>query len=221
LPADLQLARELSVADRQVLMLAVGAKLGGDQVWLRSTCDQCGADYDVGYRRSQVPVAPAGPNYPFAEVALPAGAFRLRVPTGGDQEALVDRPDPEAAEGFLLRRCVLTVHRDGAALNVDETLASLSHDERELLEAELDAVSPAIATTITTRCAECGTKQGVELDPYDLWGGDPLTGPRALDEEVHRIAACYHWSEREILSLPRKQRLRYLDLIDRHRGLHG
>jgi hypothetical protein len=38
------------------------------------------------------------------------------------------------------------------------------------------------------------------------------TADRLLDE-VHAIAWHYHWSESEILDLPRARRRRYLDLI--------
>jgi hypothetical protein len=38
---------------------------------------------------------------------------------------------------------------------------------------------------------------------------------------VHVLASTYHWSERQILGLPRSRRRLYLDLIDRSRGVHG
>lgn len=37
-----------------------------------------------------------------------------------------------------------------------------------------------------------------------------------LYEEVHHLALHYHWSEAEILRLPRSKRLRYLGLLVRH-----
>jgi hypothetical protein len=35
-----------------------------------------------------------------------------------------------------------------------------------------------------------------------------------LLREVHRLARAYHWSERDILSLPLKRRLAYLLLLE-------
>lgn len=36
----------------------------------------------------------------------------------------------------------------------------------------------------------------------------------ALLREVHRLARAYHWSERDILSLPLNRRLGYLLLLE-------
>jgi hypothetical protein len=37
-----------------------------------------------------------------------------------------------------------------------------------------------------------------------------------LYQEVHHLALHYHWSEADILRLPRSKRLRYLGLLVRH-----
>jgi hypothetical protein len=39
-----------------------------------------------------------------------------------------------------------------------------------------------------------------------------------LYEELHLIAARYHWSEADILRLTTSKRRRYLRLIERHAG---
>jgi hypothetical protein len=45
-----------------------------------------------------------------------------------------------------------------------------------------------------------------------------LSDINRLYEEVHVLATHYHWSESDILALPRRKRLRYLDLIARQLG---
>jgi hypothetical protein len=42
-----------------------------------------------------------------------------------------------------------------------------------------------------------------------------MTGMSRLYEEVHIIAMRYHWSEAEILRLPKRKRSIYLDIIAR------
>ena len=54
---------------------------------------------------------------------------------------------------------------------------------------------------------------------FQLWGQDFAVD--SLDREVHTLAMQYHWSETDILSLPRERRRRYLRLIDRERGVHS
>jgi hypothetical protein len=40
-----------------------------------------------------------------------------------------------------------------------------------------------------------------------------VTSSGGLYEEVHHLAFHYHWSEREILDMPRAKRRRYLALL--------
>jgi len=68
---------------------------------------------------------------------------------------------------------------------------------------------------VQAACPECGTARAVDLDPY----GALRHRPDTLLLQVHRLAWHYHWSEAEILALPRPRRLRYLQLIDQARGL--
>ena len=212
-------AAALCVADRQWFMLQLGIALSGDQVWLSCKCASCGGEFDVGYTRSAVPVSSSASPYPFAEAVIAAGAFRMRVPTGGDQQAIWDASDPDALERVLLRRCVLEVRRGDEPIDPDLVLAELSEADLDELDARLDAVAPSVATHISTACLECGGAQRVPIDPYDVWSHGTFSRGSALDEEVHILACNYHWSEREILSLTLPLRRRYLALIDRQRGM--
>jgi hypothetical protein len=40
-----------------------------------------------------------------------------------------------------------------------------------------------------------------------------MTSAEGLYEEVHHLAFHYHWTEREILELPRTKRRRYLAIL--------
>ena len=53
------------------------------------------------------------------------------------------------------------------------------------------------------------------LDPYVCLGA--ADGGLFLD--IHILASVYHWSEREILAMPRERRRLYLSLVDRSRGM--
>ena len=83
------------------------------------------------------------------------------------------------------------------------------------IEAALDEVSPWVVTEVAGSCPACGATHPVALDPYVV-----MRGPASeLYDEVHTLAWHYHWSEAEILALPRARRQLYLRLIDRSRGL--
>jgi len=84
----------------------------------------------------------------------------------------------------------------------------------ETLDHTLDEMSPQPALAADIECPHCRLGQQAALDPY-AWVVRDTGG---LDQEVHTLALHYHWSEREILQLPRFRRARYLQLIDRSLG---
>jgi len=202
---------QFCVADRQFLMVRLALLMEGDQVWIRPLCERCGAPFDVGLQRSAIPLKPAGPGYPYTQLAIAGNAVKVRAPVGADQEAIALQ-DEEDAFRELVRRCIVAV--DGSA-PAEDFVDTLDPAAVEAIEAALDTMAPQLGTAITTACPECGAAQVVELNPYWI----PGLGGIELYEEVHAIASHYHWGEAEILALPRERRHLYLNLIERARGV--
>lgn len=197
-PADRATLAELCVADRQWLLLNLLRDWQGDALWLTSECPRCGTRLDHGLQRSAIPVKPAGSGFPFTEVELGGRCLALRVPSGADQTAVAALDGADAARA-LARRCLLD---DGAAVVLDD-------DALRAIGAALEAVAPELAATLQVRCAHCGMEHPIGFDPCAI-------GPAASDalfDDVHTIALAYHWSERDILALPRARRQRYLERI--------
>lgn len=194
----------LCVADRQYLMRELERHLGSAGGWFQADCPACGARFDFHLDYADLPVEEAGAGYPQAQVDMAGRQWRFRLPTGADQEAVAGLPDSEALPG-LLRRLVLE----------PDLPEPPGQDLIAAAEAALEAVSPAVCLAVQAACPECGAGNAVELDPYRA-----LARPADhLIEEVHRIALAYHWAETDIFALPRARRQRYLQLIDRARGL--
>jgi hypothetical protein len=202
----------LAIADRQYLLLQLNAALGEDRVWLSPECDSCGARFDLELRRSELPCRQSGTGFPFAEATLDDGrALCLRVPSGADQ-CRIATLSAESALTSLLDACVLSVDGCEPPADFAQTLDAAAI---ERIEAALDAVAPAFATQLSTRCPACAVMQQLEIDALL----EVSVSTDTVLEEVHAIAFNYHWSEAEILALPRARRRRYLDLIDAARGM--
>jgi hypothetical protein len=197
-------AQALCVADRQFLMHRATSVLGMAHHWLTTACPQCHAVFELEVDFESLPVGEAGPGFPFVQVETEAGAVQLRVPTGSDQVAIAAQRDPDA-ERDLVRRCVV----DGS---LPEALSAVDLGR---IEAALDQVSPWVVTELEARCPECGAAHEVPLDPYLVM----RRSASQLFDEIHALAWHYHWSEAEILSLPRERRQRYLARIDRAIGM--
>lgn len=198
--------RSLCVADRQFLMRRLAVTLGQDEDWLSASCTRCGSAFDVPIRTSELPVKPAGDGFPFTAAETSHGRLRLRVPTGADQEAIAAVEDPAEARRRLARRCV-----------VDPLPGPLTQKDLETIDKALEEVAPELVTRVQVPCVDCGHPNELYLDPYVCLS----QASTEIFSDIHALASHYHWSEREILNLPRDRRQLYIDLIDRSRGMAG
>ncbi len=189
-------AADLSVADRQFLLAQLARQLGASRFWLSADCTSCGKPFDVAVDLARLPVKTAGESYPFAEAKLAHRTVRLRAPTGRDQAAVEEIADEGQAVRTLVERLV---ERDAHAE------PALSDDDLEAIDEALQAVAPEVATAVTSACPDCGADNATSFDVAELL----LSSLRNPLEEVHDIAATYHWGEGEILALPRERRHQY------------
>lgn len=202
--ADIGRVHELSVADRQFLVRQFSGLLGLNEVWLTAGCGMCGAFFDLHVDQARLPAKTAGKGFPFAEAKTSAGKLRFRVPTGADQEAVAAIAEDASAVRALVQRLLVSADGDCAAV------ASLSRRDLKKIEAALEAAAPEVTTLVQAECPECNHVNNVSVDPYLCLE----TQGQTLLTEVHRLASAYHWSETEILALPRKRRRVYLALVD-------
>ena len=196
----------LSVVDQRSLMIELATGFGLAVQWLTHTCDDCGELFDLPIDLAALPVSPATDTFPEADATTTLGRFRFRVPAGGDQIAIAQEDDNRRAIRALVVRC--KTKEEG---RLDENWADrLTDRDIEAISGALEAVSPSLPWAAEARCPECDHGHVV---PIDVTGwvfslNDPI-------EDVHEIAAAYGWSERDVLSLTRARRRRYLSLIRR------
>lgn len=206
----------LCVADRQFMMRLLNVYLGAEKVWLTARCRRCGEHFDFVVNQSELPVKEAGEGFPFASVETSMGYCRLRVPNGSDQVAIAAMEDSEAALQTLLERCIVDLPDapDGVKNSSDFTKKISAEDLRKI-ETEVENVAPEVAAMAQAACPECEQVNIVEIDPYMCL----QQGPAGIFADIHTLASTYHWSETDILSMPKTRRQRYLKLIDRARGM--
>lgn len=190
-PVDTALADSLCVGDRNALMLELACLAGYRTAWITATCARCDTPFDFEIDHAAMPVEEAPEGYPFACVALSDGRdIRVRVPTGSDQR---DMGAPETL----------------AATLAGDPAAHFSEADLAALDAAIAALMPGPPLEAAMPCPECGTENRV---PLDMAGWLEDFDSRPLDD-VHDIARAYHWSEADILALPRSRRLEYLARI--------
>jgi hypothetical protein len=206
----------LSRGDRQRLLLHLRARLFGDRVSLVVPCPNpsCRALADMDMRISDVAPAAAGAVPEVLSADTPEGPARLREPTGADDELLARTAgDHRERAAVLWSRLVLDLAGRGPI--TPEGWRALSPDTRGALALALAERGSLLDLVFLSPCPTCAALLEIEIDPVDLLARELRYGQDRLLAEIHVLAWYYHWSEDDVLSLPRTRRWRYLELVTR------
>ena len=226
---------QLLPVDRDHLLLHLHSISFGDVRYHTVECPQpaCGRRLDIRFALSSAD-PPAVPDRTTGTLALADGRrVSYRLPTAADQVALHGLP-PEALEAGFLQRCIRAGAADGRAAG-DRISAGHDRDEptgqrgdhigcaevlalpaavRADIVARIVAASPAIDLAVPLDCVACGRAFRFVFDPVHALLAELTASRRDLIRQVHRLALSYHWSQAEILGLPRALRHEYLALLE-------
>jgi hypothetical protein len=209
------IARSLSVGDREALLLHLRRLTLGERMSCVLKCPACGEKLDLVLEVSELLL----PSYAHAcdvhETQVRAGdtAYRVsfRLPNGADQEraAALAASAPEAAAELILRRCVQEIANEQTGEPAQPIPAAVADALADKM-AELD---PQAEILLDLVCAACGVSFQLPFDVADYFYQEIRGRESDLHRDVHLLALHYHWSERDILRLTRRKRMLYLDLL--------
>lgn len=225
-PVTQEVARALLVADRQYLLLKLREATFGPRVLATISCPwpDCGSKVDIDFRTGDIPVRESEAKDLLHPLELSAGAayagvdgtprrsLRFRLPNGHDQELISPLlPENEAgALAALLGRCI---EPDGDGRSGEDIVGLLSPLARFEIEETMRRLAPAMELTMETGCPECNREFSIPFDLQDFFFGELRTSRDLLYREVHYLAYHYHWSEREIMEMPRGKRRSYIEIL--------
>jgi hypothetical protein len=238
-PVTPEIVRGLLIADRQYLILKLRQLTLGNGLEASLVCpwSDCGQKITVGFGVEDIPiVAMANPKAihqmelsPAAALVTEAGDryrhITFRLPNGSDQEYLAPilapnpapslaKPDtePEAqAQLLLLQRCI---QRLGPVEFPDRSLVRrLSTQARLEIEQQMEAIAPKVDLMMESTCPECGRDYSAPFDIQRFFLEELRTQQNLLYREVHYLAFHYHWSEAEIMAMPRPKRRKYIEIL--------
>jgi hypothetical protein len=214
--------RNLSVGDREALFLHLHRITFGERMPCVLTCldSSCAKKMDLDLAASELLVPPYESPVEIHEAPVDSEGesftIRFRTPNGGDQEAAapVASASPAAGAELILRRCVQGVSREPSGDPVSE-IPSCAAVVLPSLMAELD---PQAEILLDLVCPSCGGRFSALFDSADYFFSEISGRSRELYTQVYLLASNYHWSEREILQMPRRKRLRYLEILEENRA---
>jgi hypothetical protein len=226
---DAEVVKGLLVGDREYLLVRLRQMAFGHKVEAVWNCANahCQKPMDISFSLAELPierkaVAARFFTHKFSFVdsggaveapGLDGCEVKFRLPTGADQEALaaIFHSDPAAAVYQLLARC-LQSGSGSRSLDVAEVAQWPAAARHELYEA-MGRLAPQVAIELDLTCPECRTSFVADFDCATFFLAEMTANARRLEREVHLLARHYHWSEQEILSLTRKKRRRYIELL--------
>ena len=226
-PITETIARQLLVADRQYLLLQLRAATFGNHVQATVECpwQECGKKVDIDFSLQDVPVRESVDTGPLYHLELsPEAAFSdaqgevyqtvtFRLPNGTDQEHLTPHiaENEAAALALLLGRCIRSIGpiQDPGP----EVIQRLSPVARLEIERQMETLAPQLDLAMEVACPECSREFTVPFDLQDFFLAELHTSRELLYREVHYLAYHYHWSEQEIMAMPREKRRKYIAVL--------
>ncbi|HLL70136.1 MAG TPA: hypothetical protein VK363_01810 [Pyrinomonadaceae bacterium] len=142
----------------------------------------------------------------------------VRRPTGSDQLAwLSARFADEAAAFGAMIGALVSAQEAGASDAADAAAVGAKIDGEWIgaIEEAMEEFDPLVNFSLSVRCPFCEAEHEHEIDLEELALRRLRQSQLRLLTSVHRLAKHYHWSEREIFSVPHRRRAFYLALIDR------
>jgi hypothetical protein len=201
--AERSTLEQLTIGQRNAVLLALREQLFGRDLAALATCPNCNETLDLSFRTDDIrtpPLALADERMD-AEVVYDGRRVRFRSPATTDLLAVGQIEDAQALRYALLARCV------------DSPIDELPEVLLNNIVARLAESDPQADVRLSLTCPACAHAWQVPFDIVSfLWREVDDWAERTL-REVHLLASAYGWHEGDILGLSAQRRQFYLDLI--------
>lgn len=212
---------QMSIGQRDGLLLTVQEQLFGPRLAGLARCPECQERLELTFTVADIraPLADQGdelavfaPTNPVLSLAVDSYQVLFRLPNSSDLLAVVPTDDTDTARQSLLRRCILSVERDGTDATAP-VLADLPEGLVQTLTTHMEVADPQGNVQLALDCPVCGHQWLLAFDILTyLWSEIEAWARRTL-REIHLLASAYGWSEQEILGLSARRRQLYLEMV--------
>lgn len=197
-------ARPVGAIDRE--LLALRAEVFGPELEGLTECPACGETLELVFPVRDLVADGAAP-VAQQRCAVDGLEVSFRLPSPADVAQAARLPTLAAGRQMLLQRCVLSVEKDGAVLDLSE----LPDPTLESIEDAMAGADPQGACSIALTCPACGNAWESPMDIGTfVWREIDSWAERTMDE-VSILARAYGWSEAQILGMSQVRRRRYLE----------
>ncbi len=200
---------ELTIGERDEMLLDVREHLFGSLIDAVDSCGACGAQVQVAFEIGRVREHSATTRSHSLTVLEDDYEVEARLPTSADLLAIRRCETIEDGRALLLARCVSRARYQDGDFDPRDLPESV---QREIARAMGEA-DPLANIELVLACAACCHEWRRQFDVVDyLWTEIERFGSKTL-RDVHLLARHYGWSEETIVGLSPFRRRWYLEMV--------
>lgn len=198
----------LPVGERDGRLLTLRAWTFGEEIVGTALCPGCGERVELTLSANDL--CPPGSSLPAErDVHTEGWQVRFRLPNSYDLAAITGCRDVATAREMLLRRCLLSVQREGKEAAPD----TLPPPVEDVIVAHMGQSDPQADIRLDLVCPGCQQPWQLLFDTASFFWQEINTWARRVLREVHELAAAYGWREADVLALSPARRQRYLGFV--------
>lgn len=199
---------DLGVGKRIECLLVLASLEGAGEmsIPLRCPAPSCGQPIEIDLTLEELLAVGPEAGDDAVSVQLGEECLAVRRPTGADQLAWLQRPLQDAHVG--VQTIIRTLVVEGPEMEFTQAWI-------DAVEATLERDDPLVQFNLSVACPYCQALAPHTIDLTAFAVQTLRSAQSRLIEEVHRLAARYHWTEAQILAIPSWRRARYLALVER------
>lgn len=213
-PITPDIVRELSITDRDFLLLKLRELTFGSKIECILTCpnSDCNKKMNVDFNTNALVFEKRGLNKYYFTIETDNTSIEFRLPNGGDQESVADFAvkDTTLAETVIFRRCIRSINGKYPS---ETEIDNLAQESKDAVQKQMEQLDPLTDLNMLAVCPECGNEFLAPFDIQDFFLDELDPNPDAFYREIHYLAYYYHWSLDQILSLPRWKRKKYIEFL--------
>ncbi len=199
----------LSMGRRDAALFSLQERMFGPEMAGVAACPRCNERIELTVNAADVRTV--AEKEVEGEVALSVGEFELRFRPPASQDLIAAGQARDAAtRDLILRRCLISVRRNGAAVASADPLPA------EVIDAVMEGMAradPLADVQLSVCCPVCEHRWRTAFDIVSFMWSEIEAAASRLLYEVHRLASAYGWAEGDILTLSPARRQVYLAMV--------
>ncbi len=200
---------QLSIGQRDGLLLRLREETFGPQLVSQATCPDCGDRLELNFQVADILIDPVDPPPEELSLQVENYAVTFHLPTSQDLEAIAHHQDLTQGQQSLLERCLTAIAYEGEAQSLNQVPATVV----EAVVEAMAAADPQADIQLALTCPSCQHQWQVIFDIVSFFWSEINNWAQRLLYDVHRLASAYGWREADILAMSAQRRQYYLGMV--------